>query len=60
MEPDAIVRAINAEIEILQQVRALLTGQKQSAPKRRKVSADGRARMVAAQKARREREKAKK
>ena len=68
MEPNAIVRAINAEIDILQQVRALLTGQAvplkqglpQSAPKRRKMSAEGRARMAAAQRARREREKAKK
>ena len=53
MELDAIVRAINAEIDILKQVRALLTGHAQSAPKRRKkMSAEGRAKIAAAQKAR--------
>jgi hypothetical protein len=68
MERDAILRAINAEIDILQGVRALLTGHPvplkqelpQRAPKRRKVSAEGLSRMAAAQRARRAREKAKK
>jgi hypothetical protein len=52
MEADAIVRAIKVEIDILKQVRALLTDQKQGAPKRRKMSAEGRARIAAAQRAR--------
>jgi hypothetical protein len=57
MDIEEIVQAIDAEIMRLEQVRALLTDQ--AAPlkrgatrKRRKVSAEGRARIAAAQKAR--------
>jgi hypothetical protein len=52
-----ILQAINAEIMRLEQVRALLTDQaaplkRGAKPQRRKVSAEGRARIAAAQKAR--------
>ena len=66
MEIDAIVQAIDAEIDRLGKLRALLTGHtaplKRGLPVstgRKKVSAEGRARMAAAQKARRKREKVK-
>lgn len=54
MDIDAIVRGIDAEIVRLEQIRALLTGhtaplKREPAPKRRKVSAAGRARIAAAQ-----------
>jgi hypothetical protein len=57
MNTDEIVQAINAEIMRLEQVRALLTDQaaplkRGAKPQRRKVSAEGRARISAAQKAR--------
>lgn len=65
MKLDAIVQAIDTEIDRLVKVRALLTDGKNplrrglprttlpvAARKRRKVSAEGRARMAAAQKAR--------
>jgi hypothetical protein len=65
MDHDTIVQAIDAEIRRLEQARALLTGHtaplKRGLPrttqpvatrKRRKVSAEGRARMVAAQRKR--------
>jgi hypothetical protein len=58
MNLEAIVEIIDAEIERLQRVRSLLTGNKdglpQAAPtrKRRKMSAEGRAKIAAAQKAR--------
>lgn len=70
MDTDAIVQAIDAEIDLLGKVRALLTGQTAplkrglplmsqpvAAPKRRKFSAESVARMAAAQRARRKREK---
>jgi hypothetical protein len=59
MDLDAILRSIDEEIDKLQRVRALLIGHtvplKRGLPVtsgRRKVSAEGRARMAAAQKAR--------
>jgi hypothetical protein len=59
MDLDAILRRIDEEIDKLQRVRALLIGHtvplKRGLPVtsgRRKVSAEGRARMAAAQKAR--------
>jgi hypothetical protein len=58
MDLNEIVQAINAEIIRLEQVRALLTNHtaslKRAAPgrKRSKMSAEGRARIAAAQKAR--------
>ena len=71
MELEAIVQAIDGEIERLAKVRALLTGhtaplkrglprttQPLAAPARWKMSAEGRANIIAAQKARRAREKA--
>jgi hypothetical protein len=57
MDLDAILQSFDEEIAILQQVRALLTDDKaplpsMQTPKRRKVSAEARAKMAAAQKAR--------
>jgi hypothetical protein len=57
MDLDAILQSFDEEIAILQQVRALLTDDKaplppRETPKRRKVSAEARAKMAAAQKAR--------
>ena len=56
MDLDAILQSLDEEIDILRQVRALLTDDtaplKPVTPGRRKVSAAGRARMAAAQKAR--------
>ena len=57
MDLDAILQSIDEEIVILQQVRTLLTDDTvplppSENPKRRKVSEESRARMVAAQKAR--------
>jgi hypothetical protein len=60
LDTTRIVQAIDAEIERLSKARALLTGH--TAPLKRgmprKVSAESRARMAAAQSARRKREKA--
>ena len=64
MDRDEIVEGIDAEIRRLEQARALLTGHeaplKRGFPAsaiRREISAETRARMAAAQKARRKREK---
>jgi hypothetical protein len=67
LDTTQIVRAIDAEIDRLSKARALLTGYTaplkrglpRSAPKSRKISAESRARMAAAQTARRKREKPK-
>ena len=54
MDLDAILQSFDEEIAILQQVRALLTDDTPTEnPKRRKFSAEARAKMAAAQKARR-------
>lgn len=58
MDPDAIVQAIDAEIMRLEQVRALLTDHTaplkpgEPAKKRRTMSAEGRAKIAAAQRKR--------
>jgi hypothetical protein len=62
MNLDVIVQWLDEEIDRLQRAGALLTGQtaplkRGQAPKHRKVSAESRARMAAAQRERRKREK---
>lgn len=64
METSAILTAIDAEIQRLQHARSLLSGDtvarrgpgrpkvSSTAPKRRQISAEGRAKIAAAQKAR--------
>jgi hypothetical protein len=54
MDLDAILQSLDEEIQTLQQVRALLTNDTAPVPpgERRKVSAESRARMAVAQKAR--------
>jgi hypothetical protein len=54
MDLDAIVQDIDAEISRLEKARALLTGHTAGEPtrKRSKMSAEGRARIAAAQKKR--------
>jgi hypothetical protein len=57
MDLDAILQSFDEELAILQQVRALLTDDKaplppRETPTRRKFSAEARAKMAAAQKAR--------
>ena len=67
MDHDTIVQSIDEEIDILQRLRALLTDDtaplkrgfaRSESAKRRNVSEESRARMAAAQRARRKREKA--
>jgi hypothetical protein len=57
MDLDVILQSLDEEIDGLQRARALLTGQtaqlkRSENPKRRNISAESRARMAAAQKAR--------
>jgi hypothetical protein len=52
MDLDAIVQDIEAEIIRLEKLRALLTGHTASEPTRKPMSAEGRARIAAAQKMR--------